>query len=151
MEEPPSAPKRRASLIRIVTAAVLLAFSGVTGCATSFTLSDAIEEEQTPRYYAGTRLDVLLLLPEYSCGAVGVLANVVAKVGALLDLPLSFVADTITVPAVAYLRSRDSGTATIDQTSLSTNLGQRSGDATRELSLAIDRCCAVSLARRDSR
>ena len=84
-------------LIRVFL--LVLTGAGITGCATILSLSTAYEQTKcgsdcnVPRIYSGTAVDI--------CGLTADNLGVFA----IIDLPLSLVADTLVLPYTYYAQS----------------------------------------------
>lgn len=73
----------------------------ISGCATTISVVSSIDNGEPPGIYGGTEMDIIVIYlgaktmgTPLDCGAL----NVLAVVGGLVDLPFSFVADTVLLP-----------------------------------------------------
>ncbi len=84
---------------RVLATAALLAAAGLmSACATVETLSTA--ERGSPRFFSGTRLDVATLSGDSNAMTRFDRYDMAASPYPALDLPLSFAADVVMLPAV---------------------------------------------------
>jgi uncharacterized protein YceK len=93
-------PETTTGTMRAAMGIVLVLCLVLSHCATFLSLSDTLETGDPPEIYGGTQIDIILiygginLLPVPTCAGLGALM----LVGGIIDLPFSFVADTLLLP-----------------------------------------------------